>query len=402
MSVDSGIRSWPDLFSARIDLEAADVISSFIGQAGQPNLIGFSGGFPDPVTFSVPDLQAMLSTVLAEEAAVQYGPTAGLPGLRDWLARWLEANDGCRPADDELLITSGGMEGLTLLNQCLVDPGDEVAVEGPTFVGAVLAIERAQGKVSAIAMDEDGLDTDELARFLDRPGARPIKYLYVISDFQNPTGRSLSTERRYALVDLARRHGFLIVEDVAYRELGFDGTRLPSLRTIAPDVVVQLGTFAKTFMPGLRLGWITGPAELVTQVVRAKQYTDQCASPLGQRLLEEYGRSGGFDRGITAKRAFYRNRCQIMLSALDEHLPGNVTFTRPRGGFFVWLTVPSSIDTVELQLLAMAEGVSFLPGTVFYPDARGAHDLRLAFSKVADAQIPEGIRRLGKIIEAHS
>ena len=379
-----------------------DVISSFIGQADQADLIAFSGGFPDPATFGVEQLRELLARLLADPVAVQYGPTMGLPGLRDWLANWLAEQDGCRPADGELMITSGGMEGLTLINRCLIDPGDHVVVEAPTFMGAILAIRHAEGAVTGVSMDADGLDTAELERVLTQPGVRPIKFVYVIPDYQNPTGRSLSTERRHALVALARRHGFLILEDVAYRELGFDGSRLPSLRTLAPDVVVQLGTFAKTFMPGLRLGWIAGPAVLVAQLARAKQYTDQCASPLGQRLLEEHGRSGGFDRGLAGMRRFYRTRCELMLSALDELMPDEVGFTRPNGGFFSWLTLAPSTDAAELQRSAQAEGVTFLPGRVFYPDDRGHHELRLAFSKVPDDRIAEGIRRLAAIVRAQS
>lgn len=396
MSVDSGIRSWAELFASRVDLGPGIEISSFIGHAGQPGLIAFSGGFPDPVTFDVPHLQELVGGVLADPAALQYGATAGMAGLRDWLSGWIDARDGGQLAEDELMITSGGMEGLTLLNLCLVDPGDRVLVEGPTFMGALAAIKYAQAQPIAVAMDEQGLDTDDLERVLASGGR--VKYLYVISDFQNPTGRSLSTPRRHALIELARRYGFLIVEDVAYRELGFDDERLPSLRTLAPDVVVQLGTFAKTFMPGLRLGWMAGPAELLAQVLRAKQYTDQCASPVGQRLLEEFGRSGGFDRSLLTKREFYRARCEIMMSALAEHLPAEVSFTRPTGGFFSWLTAPAATDTSELPKLAMAEGVAFLPGQIFYPDGRGGNELRLAFSKVPEDQIAEGIRRLGTIL----
>lgn len=392
VSVDSAIR-----FSASIRPDAEDEISSFIGQAGPQDLITFTGGFPDPATFPVAELTELSAQVLTDPAALQYAPTAGLPGLRDWLSQWLGRHDGRRPDEPELLITSGGMEGLALLNHCLLDPGDPVVVEGPTFMGAILAARHSLGRVEAVGTDEDGVDVDALAALLDRPGPRP-KYVYVIADHQNPTGRSLSTERRHALVALARRHGVLVVEDVAYRELGFGAERRPSLYAIGPDVVVQLGTFAKTFNPGCRLGWIAGPPALVAQLVRAKQYTDQCAGAFGQRLLEEYGRSGGYDRGIVAARTFYRRRGETIAAALDTHLPPGAGFTRPGGGFFTWVTVPPGVEVADLVAPAAAEGVAFLPGRIFYPDGRGADQLRLAYSKVADDAITEGVRRLSRIL----
>jgi 2-aminoadipate transaminase len=398
VSHDVGTRSWQQLFSAKCAPGGGE-ISSFMGDADRADLIAFTGGFPDPQTFPVADLRDLVDAVLADPVAMQYGPTGGLPGLRDWFAQWLGRHDGRRPAEDELMITSGGMEGLTLLNQCLLDPGDRALVEGPTFLGSILSIRHARGQVEAVPTDEDGLDVAALERMLERPGSRPVKFVYVIPDYQNPTGRSLSTERRHALVELARRHGVLVVEDVAYRELGFDDERRPSLRAIGPDVVVQLGTFAKTFFPGMRLGWIAGPAPLVTQVVRAKQYTDQCAAAFGQRLLEDYGRSGAFDRGIAASRAFYRRRSEIMLAALDAYLPPGVRFTRPAGGFFTWLTAPPSVDTGALLRQAAAEGVNYLPGSVFYADGQGANELRLAYSKVPDDTIGEGVRRLAKVLQ---
>jgi 2-aminoadipate transaminase len=249
-------------------------------------------------------------------------------------------------------------------------------------------------------VDGDGFDVDAFGVMLSRPGAQRPKFVYVIPDYQNPTGRSLSVERRYALVALARRYGVLIVEDVAYRELGFDGVRRPSLRSLGPDVVAQIGTFAKTFTPGVRMGWVAGPATLVTHLVRAKQYTDQCVSALGQRLLEDYGRTGGFDRGIATSRAFYQRRCAAMVTALEARLPAGAQFTRPGGGFFTWVTAPESVNVTALQPEARRAGVVFMPGPMFCPDGRGAHELRLAYSKVPEAQIAEGVERLGRILGA--
>ena len=389
--------SWPELFAARARVQGAGVeIASFIGDAGRPELIAFSGGFPEPETFDLPQLQELAGSVMLDPLAVQYGPTVGDAALRAWLRTRLGQRDADPLGEDELMMTSGGMEGLALINRCLLDRGDRVLVEAPTFLGVIAAIGHAEGRISAVDLDDDGLDTDRLAAVL-AAGTR-FKYLYVIPDFQNPTGRRLSLPRRQALIELARRYGLLVIEDVAYRELSFDGSRLPSLRSLGPDVVIQLGTFAKTFCPGLRLGWLSGPAPLVAEAVRAKQYTDQFASAFGQRLLEAFARSGGFERSLDGKRALYRRRCELMLTELGELLPEPVRFTRPAGGFFTWLTLPADTDTTELPRLASERAVAFLPGQPFYPDGRGGNELRLSFSKVPDDQIAEGVRRLAEVL----
>jgi 2-aminoadipate transaminase len=294
------------------------------------------------------------------------------------------------------MITSGAIEALELLGKSFLDPGDLVFVEGPTYLGAIMAFRSFQANVVAVPMDDNGLVVEGLERALARHG-RP-KLLYTIPDHQNPAGVSLSSDRRGALVEIVRRHGFLMVEDVAYRELGFTDDRPTSLWTLGPDVVVQVGTFSKTFFPGVRLGWAAGPAEVVAQMVLAKQNTDQCAGALGQRLLEEYGRGGGLEEQAARARELYGRRCTLLLAALDASMPHGVRWTRPRGGFFSWVTLPRSIDTVELAEAALDRKVAFVPGAPFYPDGRGRNTLRLAFSKVDDNVIAEGIERLAEVI----
>jgi 2-aminoadipate transaminase len=244
-------------------------------------------------------------------------------------------------------------------------------------------------------MDEDGLQVDELERRLDA-GLRP-KLLYTIPDHQNPAGVSLSAERREALVELARRHGFLIVEDVAYRDLHFGDEALPSLWSQGPDTVVQAGTTSKTFVPGVRLGWAAGPAEIATQLVSAKQNTDQCSGALGQRMLEEYIRRGWIDEQVVESRALYRRKGERLLAALDRTMPDGVTWTRTEGGFYSWLTIPGC-DTTELTARAAEAGVGIVPGALFYADGRGGDNVRLSFSMVDEALIDEGIDRLASLL----
>jgi 2-aminoadipate transaminase len=247
-------------------------------------------------------------------------------------------------------------------------------------------------------MDEEGLEVDELARRLDA-GLRP-KLVYTIPDHQNPAGVSLTTERRELLVELARRHGFLIVEDVAYRELGFERDAPPTLWSLAPDVVVQAGTTSKTFFPGVRLGWAVGPAEVAAHLVDAKQNTDQCAGALGQRLFEEYVRRGWIDEQLAASRELYRRKRDRLLAALERTMPPDAHWTRSRGGFFSWLTLPAGADAVEIARLAGERGVGLVPGTLFFPDERGRENLRLSYSQVDESLIDEGVARLAALVDA--
>jgi 2-aminoadipate transaminase len=245
-------------------------------------------------------------------------------------------------------------------------------------------------------MDEHGLEVDELEAFL-AGGLRP-KLVYSIPDHQNPAGVSLSGDRRGPLVELARRYGFLIVEDVAYRELGFAPDTLPSLWSLAPDVVVQAGTTSKTMFPGIRLGWAVGPADVCAQLVSAKQNTDQCAGALGQRLFEESARRGWLDEQVAESRALYERKCGRLLAALERTLPPEAHWTRPQGGFFSWLTLPDGTDSAHLARRAVEHGVGIVPGGPFFPDGRGADTVRLSFSLVDEQLIDEGIERLGALL----
>lgn len=386
---------WSASFARRTAAGVGGEIASIMALSGSTDIIAFSGGFPDPSTFPGARLAALFARIADDPLALQYAPTAGLAGLRDWLSGRLERLEGRRPADDELIVTSGGIEGLELLSKTMLDAGDLVAVEGPSYLGAIMAFRSFEAAVVAVPLDADGIDVEACARLF---ATRRPKLLYTIPDYQNPAGVSMALDRRRTLVELARQHGVLLIEDVAYRELGFDDERLPSLWELAPDVTAQLGTFSKTFTPGFRMGWVAAPAPLVARLVLAKQNTDQCTGALGQRLLEEFGRAGGLDELIASSRQLYGRRARLTLDALAEHLPEAVSFTRPRGGFFTWLTAPPQIDTVALAVQALSRGIAFVSGKAFYPDGRGRNEIRLSFSKVADELIPEGTRRLGDLL----
>src|SRR5215210_5000922 len=397
MAVTREAQSWNDLFAARTRTGVGAGLADILALAGDTTLIPFAGGFPDAQTFP----GAAAATLLAELVAVgdtsvlQYAPTQGLPGPREVVADRLDAHQRRRPADDEVMVTSGTIEALELIGKSFLDAGDVVVVEGPTYLGAIMAFRSFEADVVAVPMDGEGLQVDELEGRL-AAGLRP-KLLYTIPDYQNPAGLTLAADRRAQLVELARRYGFLIVEDVAYRELGFGREPPPSVWSLAPDVIVQAGTTSKTFCPGVRLGWAVGPVEISARLVDAKQLTDQCAGALGQRLFEESARRGWIDEQLTRSRALYRRKGERLLAALERSLPESARWTTPEGGFFSWLTLPR-VDAVELARRAVEQGVAVIPGTLFFPDGRGGDTVRLSFSLVDEERIDEGIERLGSLL----
>jgi 2-aminoadipate transaminase len=398
MAVTPDAARWERLFAARTRGEVGEGIAEVLSFLGRPNIISFAGGFPDPRTFPRERASALLRefALAGEASAFQYTPTRGLAGPLDALAGRLEALQGRRPADEELMVTSGAIEALELVGKSFLERGDLVVVEGPTYLGAIMAFRSFEAEILAVPMDDNGLEVDGLERRLSE-GLRP-KLVYSIPDHQNPAGVSLSGERRARLVELGRRHGFLIVEDVAYRELGFEDDAAPSLWSLAPDVVVQAGTTSKTFFPGVRLGWAVGPAEVLTQLVSAKQNTDQCAGALGQRLFEEYVRRGWIDEQLAQSRSLYRRKCDRILAALERAMPAGARWTRPRGGFFTWLTLPEGGDAADLAREAVGRGVGIVPGSLFFPDGRGGDNVRLSFSLVDETLIDEGIERLASLM----
>jgi 2-aminoadipate transaminase len=370
-------------------------IRGILALANAQGVINFSGGFPEPSLFPTELLGDIAAKLIAEDGpvALQYTPSEGIESVRDAIAGYLEETEGRRPADNELMITSGGIDAVTLLAKSMLDPGDVVVAEEPSYLGAVAGFAAFDPRLRGVPIDEEGLDVSELAALVatDVP-----KLIYTIPDYQNPSGRSMSVRRRHELIEVCRRHGILIVEDVAYRQLGFAGETRPSLWSLAPDVVVQMGTFSKIFFPGVRLGWATGPAPVVRELVVAKQNSDQCAGALGQRMLEEYLRAGYFDTQLPAARELYRRRGTATTAALAAHMTGLATWTEPEGGFFTWLHVPG-VDTTEL---VRATDIAFVPGAGFFAERRDIEHLRLSYSRVDESQIDLGISRLAAAIDS--
>ena len=386
-------------FARRAQARASAELTAILA-GSPPGVLSMTGGFPNPKTFPTDVLDDIVRRLLRDDAgvALQYTPVEGIRSVREYLCDRVEALQGRRPDLPELIVTSGGMECITLACQALVDPGDAVVVEAPTYLGAIMAFGGAEADLHAVAIDADGLQVDVLAERLEA-GLRP-KFVYVIPEYQNPSGRTLGLDRRRALVELCRRHGVLVFEDVAYRELTFDGTSLPTLWSLAPDVVVQAGTFSKVFFPGVRLGWAVGPRDVIAQMAAVKQNTDQCAGGLGQRLLEEYGRAGGFERHLPAARELYASHWRALSGALERHMPPGVTWSRPAGGFLTWLTLPEGADAVGMRDAALEAGVAYVPGVPFYTGDQGRDELRLSFSHLSEDELAVAAERLAGVIAA--
>ena len=384
-------------FARRTRMSGGSELATILA-GSPPGVLSMTGGFPNPATFPTDELDEIAGRLLREDAAVsmQYTPCEGIPSVRGYLLDRQEQLQGRRPQLEELIVTSGGMECITLMCLALVDPGDAVVVEAPTYLAALMAFGRAEAEVAPIPMDDDGLLVDELGARLSE-GLRP-KFVYTIPEYQNPTGRTLPLARREALVDLCRRHHVLILEDVAYRELSFGGESLPTLWSLAPDIVLQAGTFSKSFFPGVRLGWAVGPAQVVAELAAAKQNTDQCAGGLGQRMVEEYGRAGGFERHLPAARTLYASHWAALSAALGRHMPDGAEWTEPTGGFLTWLTLPERFDTRAMRPAALAAGVAYVPGPPFFVGDEGREAMRLSFSHLTEPELETAVDRLTTVI----
>ena len=382
-------------FARRARLRGGEELTAILA-GNPPGVLSMTGGFPNARTFPTDELDEIAARLVREDAAValQYTPSAGLASVREYLLDRQAQLQGRRPAYEELIVTSGGMECIQLMCQALIDPGDAIAVEEPTYLGALMAFAAAEADIAAVEMDGDGLLVDALAERL-AAGLRP-KFLYTIPEYQNPTGRTLPLERRRALVELCREHGVLIFEDVAYRELSF-GESLPTLWSLGPDVVLQAGTFSKSFFPGVRLGWASGPADVVAELNAAKANTDQCAGGLGQRMVEEYGRAGGFERHLPVARALYESHWVALAAALERHMPEGVSWTEPTGGFLTWVTLPAGLDTFALRPDALAAGVAYVPGPPF---RGGPNTMRLSFSHLDEFELETAAERLGGVVRS--
>ena len=344
---------------------------------------------------------ALLAELETDHGAFDYGPTEGDRRLRAALLEFLAANGSRAADDDELLITSGGMQGLDLACKLFVGRGDLVAVESPTYTNGTATISGYEGEMIEVPCDADGMDVEALARLADEHGAPP-KLIYTIPTFQNPAGTTLSLERRERLIELAGAWGSVVLEDDPYSLLRFEGEDLPSLRDLGVGRarVIAVHTFSKILAPGLRVGWVLAEPEVIARMVDARQSMDTCTAPPMQRLVARFLNDGLADEHLARWRVEYHDRKVAMQQALAEELGDfGASWTDPHGGFFLWLTLDERIDTQALFAAALAEGVAYIPGRAFSIGGRFGNALRLAFSAEPPGRAREGVRRLRRAIE---
>ena len=368
------------------------VIREILKVTEKPGIISFAGGLPSPKTFPVDAFAAACETVLRTDgsAALQYAASEGLPALREWIA-------GQMPWDvspDQVLITTGSQQGLDLVAKVLIDEGSTVLVETPTYLGALQAFTPMEPVIVSVDSDAEGIDVDDLKK--KAPGAR---FLYVLPNFQNPTGRSMSEARRAALVAAAQAAGLPIVEDNPYGDLWFDQPPPQPLTARCPEGCIYLGSFSKVLAPGLRLGYVIAPPGIMPKLLQAKQAADLHSPSFNQRMVAEVLKDGFIDRHVPTIRALYKNQCHAMLDALSKEMAGlDVQWNTPDGGMFLWVRLPAGMNAVELLPQAVDKGVAFVPGAAFYADQADPRTLRLSFVTASVEQIHIGIAALAQAI----
>lgn len=383
----------------RLAIRAADAKSSIIREilkvTQRPEVISFAGGLPSPATFPVDALREAFEAVLqaAGPAALQYSATEGDDALRAWVAA-RETAKGIPTSVEQVLIVAGSQQGLDLIGKALIDAGSTVLVESPTYLGALQAFALFQPKFRELPVDAEGLQPAAI----DAALVRDARFAYVMPNFQNPTGRTLSRERRAALADKARAHDLWLVEDDPYGELWYRHAPPPGLRLFAPERTIRLDSFSKILSPGLRLGFVIAPPALIDVLVRLKQATDLHTSTLAQRAAAHVVTSGLLESQLPQIRARYAAQCEVMLQALRAHFPHAARWTQPDGGMFVWVELPEGVDAARLLDAAIARNVAFVPGAAFYANAPRANTLRLSFVTVPPERIRAGIAILGELL----
>ena len=396
------LERYAGLFATRTRVMRSSAMRDLMAITARPEVISLAGGLPDTSTFPPESFAAQMTRIAQESSAeaLQYGPTEGFERTKECIREVMAAED-MDPNPDDIIVTTGGQQAIDLVTKTLVDPGDPVICEGPTYPGAVPVFSSYEADTHQVEMDDEGVRVDELERLLDRleaEGRRP-KFIYSVPSFQNPAGVTLSAERRRRLVEIARRREVLVIEDNPYGLLRYEGETLPPLYQLdGGDYVIYLGTFSKILSPGIRLGWCVAPPPVMEKIVLGKQAADLCTSTLTQYFVSEYFAEGRWREYIDSLVGIYRSRRDVMLDALERYFPPQAEWTQPTGGLFVWATLPTYIETADLLAKALRDNVAFVPGSAAYADGRGSSSMRLNFSGSNEDEIREGIKRIGKVV----
>lgn len=385
-------------FSKRASALQSSAIREILKITELPEVISFAGGLPSPNTFPITQIKHAVDGIMnSDEAfsALQYGPTEGYKPLREWVANLLNQRENTQLTTDNVLIVTGSQQALDLIGKALIDEGTKVLVETPTYLGALQTFTQYNPHYVSIASDDQGLDPDQLSD----ADAKAANFLYTIPNFQNPTGRRLSEERRKKLAAKAQANNLLMIEDDPYGELDYQGHRLPSLISFAPENTVYLGSFSKILAPGMRLGYVVGPVEFIRKLVQLKQAADLHTPSYTQHIAYQVIKDGYLNTHIPTIRELYKSRCQFMLAQLEKYMPDTVRWTKPEGGMFIWVELPEHIDSTELLTTAVKNNVAFVPGETFFATNPKKNCLRLAFVTVSEERIEQGIKILADLVK---
>ncbi len=397
---------WEYRYARRTHSIQSSAIREILKFTQAPDVISFAGGLPAPDAFPIEAIRAACDVVLTEMGpqALQYTPTEGYEELRRLICD-LSAQQGLHITIDNVLITTGSQQALDLLGKVFINRGDKILVESPSYLGALQAFNAYGAEYVSVPFDDEGMRTDALEAAL----RTSPKFIYIIPNFQNPTGVTMSLERRKQVIALADHYGVPIVEDDPYGKLRYEGEHIPPVVVLDSHArsdcqetycgnVIYMSTFSKTMAPGLRMAWITAPAEVIRKMVQGKQGSDLHSPTFNQYIVYEAAKDGFIDLYIEKIRAIYGERRLVMLDALEKHFPPGVKWTRPQGGMFLWVTLPEGINAADVLLKAVEQKVAFVPGGPFHPNGGGENTLRLNFSNASVAMIREGIARLGKVL----
>ncbi|MFG1640573.1 PLP-dependent aminotransferase family protein [Amycolatopsis sp. NPDC049252] len=390
-------------YAARTAGMTASEIRALFAVASRPEVVSLAGGMPNLAALPLDTLSAQVAEIIAEDGlvALQYGSAHGVPVLREQICE-IMALEGIKAHPDDVVVTVGSQMGLDMVTRLFCDPGDVVIAEGPSYVGALGSFAAYQAQVVHVAMDENGLVPELLREALvqTEKAGRRVKFLYTIPNFHNPAGVTLAVERRAEILEICREHGVLVVEDNPYGMLGFDGQTYPALRSTDPENVVYLGSFSKTFASGLRVGWVLAPHAVREKLVLAAESATLCPPTFNQMIVSRYLATHDWKGQIKKFRENYRERRDAMLSALDQYLPPGCSWTKPDGGFYVWVTVPEGVDTKAMLPRAVTARVAYASGTGFYADGFGSRQMRLSYCYPTPERIREGVRRLAAVLES--
>lgn len=386
------------LYASRMNTIPKSFIREILKVTEDPEIISFAGGLPNPRFFPAQEIAQAAVEVLADRngSPLQYSTTEGYGPLREYVAQRYRDKRGLDISPDEILITNGSQQALDLIGKVFIGQADAIAIERPAYLGAIQAFSAYEPQFCPVPLSADGVDIDRLGAVL---AEHRIKFFHTVINFQNPSGISYSHDKRQQLAELLGQHNTIVLEDDPYAELRFEGTTTASMRTWLNDRAVLLGSFSKIVAPGLRLGWICAAREIMSKLVVAKQASDLHSNSLCQRMLHHYLIHNDIDGHIAIIIAAYREQRDAMIAAIEAHCPAEVNFTRPQGGMFLWMTLPSQLAAIELFERAVGKRVAFVPGTPFFVDGGGVHNMRLNFSNADENRIEEGIRRLGQIMK---